>query len=234
MFIDEIDAVGMRRAALGGGAGGLAGGHEPSPDTTGPFYGSLGRPDRTATSCSRRARGATACSPSARRARRPIYPPAARAIQPAASTSSSSPGMMGGQGGGHGAQPAAGADGRHRRPAVHAQALPHQPHQHVPRRALLRPAADRQAATAPARRRSRARSRSTSSAPATCRSSRSTRRSSRPGRMGRHIYFRTPTREDRRDIFDLYMAKVDHEPDARHASAAATSWRASPTATRRR
>jgi ATP-dependent Zn protease len=35
----------------------------------------------------------------------------------------------------------------------------------------------------------------------------------RPGRMGRHIYFRTPTKEDRKDIFDLYMAKVDHEPD---------------------
>ncbi len=33
----------------------------------------------------------------------------------------------------------------------------------------------------------------------------------RPGRLGRHIYFRTPTWEDRRDIFDLYMAKVAHE-----------------------
>ena len=35
----------------------------------------------------------------------------------------------------------------------------------------------------------------------------------RPGRMGRHIYFRTPTWEDRRDIFDLYLDKVSHEPD---------------------
>ena len=35
----------------------------------------------------------------------------------------------------------------------------------------------------------------------------------RPGRMGRHIYFRTPTWEDRRDIFDLYMGKVSHEAD---------------------
>src|SRR4051794_4030260 len=33
----------------------------------------------------------------------------------------------------------------------------------------------------------------------------------RPGRMGRHIYFRTPTWEDRRDVFDLYLAKVAHE-----------------------
>ena len=33
----------------------------------------------------------------------------------------------------------------------------------------------------------------------------------RPGRMGRHIYFRTPTWEDRRDVFDLYITKVAHE-----------------------
>jgi hypothetical protein len=31
--------------------------------------------------------------------------------------------------------------------------------------------------------------------------------------MGRHIHFRTPTWEDRRDIFDLYLAKVAHEDD---------------------
>jgi ATP-dependent Zn protease len=35
----------------------------------------------------------------------------------------------------------------------------------------------------------------------------------RPGRMGRHITFRTPTKEDRKDIFDLYLAKVGHDPD---------------------
>jgi ATP-dependent Zn protease len=35
----------------------------------------------------------------------------------------------------------------------------------------------------------------------------------RPGRMGRHIYFRTPTWEDRRDIFDLYLGKVAHEQE---------------------
>jgi ATP-dependent Zn protease len=35
----------------------------------------------------------------------------------------------------------------------------------------------------------------------------------RPGRMGRHVWFRTPTKDDRVDIFDLYLAKVDHEPD---------------------
>jgi ATP-dependent Zn protease len=35
----------------------------------------------------------------------------------------------------------------------------------------------------------------------------------RPGRMGRHIWFRTPTVEDRKDIFDLYLHKADHEPE---------------------
>ncbi len=35
----------------------------------------------------------------------------------------------------------------------------------------------------------------------------------RPGRMGRHIYFRTPTWEDRRDIFDLYLGKVGHDEE---------------------
>ena len=35
----------------------------------------------------------------------------------------------------------------------------------------------------------------------------------RPGRMGRHIWFRTPTKDDRMDIFDLYLSKVVHEPD---------------------
>ncbi|MGZ4267625.1 MAG: AAA family ATPase [Solirubrobacteraceae bacterium] len=35
----------------------------------------------------------------------------------------------------------------------------------------------------------------------------------RPGRMGRHIWFRTPTKDDRADIFDLYLDRVDHDPD---------------------
>jgi ATP-dependent Zn protease len=35
----------------------------------------------------------------------------------------------------------------------------------------------------------------------------------RPGRMGRHIWFRTPTKDDRLDIFDLYLSNVAHDPD---------------------
>jgi ATP-dependent Zn protease len=35
----------------------------------------------------------------------------------------------------------------------------------------------------------------------------------RPGRMGRHVWFRTPTKQDRLDVFDLYINKVAHDPD---------------------
>jgi ATP-dependent Zn protease len=35
----------------------------------------------------------------------------------------------------------------------------------------------------------------------------------RPGRLGRHVWFRTPNKNDRKDIFDLYMGKVSHDPD---------------------
>ncbi len=35
----------------------------------------------------------------------------------------------------------------------------------------------------------------------------------RPGRMGRHVQFRTPTKEDRVDVFDLYLGKVAHDPE---------------------
>lgn len=33
----------------------------------------------------------------------------------------------------------------------------------------------------------------------------------RPGRMGRHVSFRTPTKDDRKDVFDLYLGKVAHD-----------------------
>jgi cell division protease FtsH len=35
----------------------------------------------------------------------------------------------------------------------------------------------------------------------------------RPGRMGRHVQFRTPTKDDRKDVFDLYLDKVAHDAD---------------------
>jgi cell division protease FtsH len=38
----------------------------------------------------------------------------------------------------------------------------------------------------------------------------------RPGRMGRHVWFRTPTKDDRKDIFDLYLDRVAHDPELDH------------------
>src|SRR5580765_4730025 len=35
----------------------------------------------------------------------------------------------------------------------------------------------------------------------------------RPGRMGRHVWFRTPTKGDREDIFNLYLGRVQHDPE---------------------
>jgi ATP-dependent Zn protease len=50
----------------------------------------------------------------------------------------------------------------------------------------------------------------------------------RPGRMGRHVWFRTPTKDDRIDVFDLYLAKVAHAseldtPEARDELARMTN-----------
>jgi ATP-dependent Zn protease len=50
----------------------------------------------------------------------------------------------------------------------------------------------------------------------------------RPGRMGRHVWFRTPTKDDRQDVFDLYLGKVAHEeeldtPEARDEIARMTN-----------
>ncbi len=35
----------------------------------------------------------------------------------------------------------------------------------------------------------------------------------RPGRMGRHVWFRTPSKQDRLDILDLYIGKVSHDDE---------------------
>ena len=35
----------------------------------------------------------------------------------------------------------------------------------------------------------------------------------RPGRMGRYVWLRTPTKTDRLDIFDLYLDRVSHDPE---------------------
>ena len=35
----------------------------------------------------------------------------------------------------------------------------------------------------------------------------------RAGRMGRHVWFRTPTKQDRLDVLRPYIGKVAHEPE---------------------
>ena len=45
----------------------------------------------------------------------------------------------------------------------------------------------------------------------------------RPGRMGRHVWFRTPTKHDREDIFDLYLDRVSTSPSSTAAAGATSS-----------
>ena len=35
----------------------------------------------------------------------------------------------------------------------------------------------------------------------------------RPGRLGRHVWFRTPTKQDRLDVLDLYLGRVAHDAE---------------------
>ena len=42
----------------------------------------------------------------------------------------------------------------------------------------------------------------------------------RPGRMGRHVWFRTPTKDDRKDVFDLYLEQGRARARARHTATA--------------
>ena len=129
------------------------------------------------------------------------------------------PDVPGGMFGGRGLarpQPAPRRHGRDRQPALLPEVLDEQA-EHVPRRHLHRSAPNRR----------RARSGSPAAKP---------RREqiyfigatnvpidvldpalTRPGRMGRHVWFRTPTKQDRLDILDLYIGKVAHSPRARPA-----------------
>jgi SpoVK/Ycf46/Vps4 family AAA+-type ATPase len=224
VFIDEIDAVGMRRQALGSGYQ-PSRPHDPRPAVLRPDGALTSDGDLVLETAAWRDR-LFACAPS-RAAGLPAGDREARGRDPALHDA------------GHdgrrrraGAQPAAGRDGRHRRPAAD-EAHPHQGASTrsstrlyiVPRRIgklklrLPPPRPNKEeiyfigACNVVAR----------GARPAL----------TRPGRMGRHIYFRTPTWEDRRDIFDLYLEKVAHDPSSTSPSAA-TSSPASPTATRRR
>ena len=182
VFIDEIDAVGMRRQALNPGMGSSRGHAIRSHASASTARGA--RSPRPATSCSRRREWRDRLFD--QRATRAVAP--SRALRAAGSACSNF--MFPGHGR-HGRRLLAlnqllvvmdGIDN----PPLHAPRA-HEQAQHVPRRVVHRPAPDRQAAAAPARRRARAATRSTSSARPTCRSNRLDPALIRPGRMGRHV-----------------------------------------------
>jgi ATP-dependent Zn protease len=209
VFIDEIDAVGTRRAALG--AGGAIGGMDAhrAPEA-GPFYGPWGSwtAGGDVTIESRAWRDHVF----AQRAERPraIYPPAFAQLGQRINEFIS-PGMMGGMGGGMALnQLLVQMDGVDEPPFMRRfltnrintllDASYVVPRKIGTRKLRLTPPAPRSeqiyfigATNAPIQ----------SLDPALI----------RPGRMGRHIFFRTPTKHDRRDILELYLNKVDHEPD---------------------
>ncbi len=206
VFIDEIDAVGMRRQALGGGA--------PAEDSRRPtsattcFFGPSGalNPSGDLILETRALARATVRAAGAR---------PACAVRTAARGSRSLlnfifPGM-GGDGPAR-AEPAARRHGRDRQPAVHEAGA-------------RRTASTRSSTRSTSSRGGSARSRCGCRAPGprgeqiyfigatNVPIDRSIPALIRPGRMGRHVWFRTPTKQDRLDVFDLYIGKVAHEPD---------------------
>ena len=207
IFIDEIDAVGMRRQALQGGYG-----FRPM---TQRLRGAadvravgLADPDR-ATSCSRTASGATACSCRARSRRRRSRPARSGAVRDRIQ-GVMFPGM-GGMGGGLALnQLLVQMDGVDEPPVMRKfftnrintflDATYIVPQRIRKLRLRIKPPKPRPeqvyfigATNVPLE----------ALDPALI----------RPGRMGRHIWFRTPTKDDRKDIFDLYLDRVSHDAD---------------------
>ena len=157
VFIDEIDAVGMRRQALGGGA--PVGAFGPPDIHDHLFFGPSGAITGSGDLILERGAGASGCSNM--RAPEPFPGPrVCRRGSPRHSTSRS-PGMGGGTGAG--AQPTARRDGRNRQSAVH-EAGAHEQVQHLPGRHVHRasPRSARSGSGWP--RRDREATRSTSSA----------------------------------------------------------------------
>src|SRR3954454_3609145 len=208
IFIDEIDAVGMRRSALGSGAGSMT---PPQRYEDLAFWGPMGAltssQDLILESRSWRERMFANRAPGPR----PVYPPA---IQRAGERISDFifPGGMGGMGGGSLAltQLLVQMDGMDNPPFMRKfftkrintflDAMYVIPSKVGKVSLRLRPPKPRKeqlyfigATNVPIE----------ALDPALI----------RPGRLGRHIWFRTPTANDRKDIFDLYLGKVAHEAD---------------------
>jgi cell division protease FtsH len=209
IFIDEIDAVGMRRRALGAGGGAMGGFEPPASIHDVLWYGQWGAmtptEDLIVETPEWRERLFNARAPE----RAPVYPPALQAISNKIDGFFFPGGMMGGGMGGGMAlnQLLVQMDGIDEPPLLRKwatnklntflDALYVVPRKVGSLRLRLRPVRPRSeqvyfigATNVPLEQLD----------PALL----------RPGRMGRHIYFRTPTKDDRRDIFELYLGKVDH------------------------
>ena len=216
IFIDEIDAVGMRRASARAAAPAAWTGSQPSASQSFEdycFFGPWGALTPTGdlileTRAWRERLFAAAGRGAARAAYPALFAKPAQWIQ-----NVMFPGMIGGMGGGGLAlnQLLVQMDGIGEAPFM--RQFIDQPAQHDPRRHVLRPAPDREASRCACRRPSRPTEQVFFIGATNVPIDRLDPALIRPGRMGRHVWFRTPTLEDRKDIFNLYLAKVDHEPD---------------------
>ncbi len=208
IFIDEIDAVGMRRAALGGG--GTAGGFQPVPafedlSFHGPWGAQTASGDLILENRAWRERLFASRAPQAR----PMLPPALARAYGSIQNVMVPGGMMGG-GGGALNQLLVQMDGVDsprmmrkfwtNRLNTFLDASYIVPRTIGSRSLRLKPPPARSeeiyfigATNVPIEQLD----------PALV----------RPGRMGRHIWFRTPTKDDRADVFDLYLNKVAHVAD---------------------
>ncbi len=212
VFIDEIDAVGMRRQALGNGGASSRSPARPSRRSTG--RGASAR--RPATSCSRTSAGATTSSPRARSSGRTRCPRASANVRDRVN-GFMFPGGMGGMGGGLALnQLLVQMDGVDEPPFMRKfltnrfntflDATYFVPRKIGKMRLRVKPPKPRPeqvyfigATNVPI----------DALDPALV----------RPGRMGRHIWFRTPTKDDRSDIFELYLGTGRPRDGARPARA---------------
>src|SRR3954468_1574981 len=212
VFIDEIDAVGLRRQALGAGGGSMIGLEPVRPGLEAPpMYGPWGALNPSGdlvleTRAWRDRLFAARADPPAS-----VYPPVVHAVGDRLRGAMIPGGMMGGMGGGLALnQLLVQMDGVDEPPFLRKfaakrvnpflDALYVVPQRLGPLRLRFKPPRPRPeqvyfigATNVPLE----------ALDPALV----------RPGRMGRHIHFRTPTKDDRKDIFDLYLAKVSHDAD---------------------
>jgi cell division protease FtsH len=207
IFIDEIDAVGMRRQALQGAAGGFATGHESFEDFC--FYGPNGALTPSGDLILETRAWRERLFASRADVPRPLYPPIVQRFSDNI-RNYFFPGGMGGMGGGMALnQLLVQMDGVDEPPFMKKHATNRvntflDATYIVPRKIGKLPLRLR----APKPRGEQIYFIGATNVPIDVLDPALVR----PGRMGRHVWFRTPTKDDRKDIFELYMDKVDHDP----------------------